>query len=886
MTELWRRLRTLFRRDRFDRDLAEEMQSHVEMQAEENRASGMNAPAARFAARRQFGNATALKETSREAWGWRALDELARDVRLAFRTLGRSPGFAAVAVITLALGIGLNMAVFTLVYKVVLRPVAYPGVSRLMDVHLILTEERRGTIPMSWSAPKFQELLRWNRSFDALAAFQARVLTLGGTDDERLTAEIVSAQYFRMIGVNAQLGRVFVDEDDTPAGAHAAMLISDGLWRRNFGADPKVVGRAIRISGIPLTIVGVMPPGFKGETGRTEAWASMTAYFKASPNPGRREHNLEAIGRLKPGVSPRQADEDVRQVVARMEHEHPTDPTGQTKWSGGVRPLLEARVDPQLRRALWILQAATACVLLMACVNLANLLLGRGAARRREVAIRLALGTSRGALLRQLLVEPVLLALAGGMAGLFLAAGGLRALGLIFPAAQWSFTFEYARFIDPESLRIELPLVVFGALLALATGIAFGLLPAWHTARADLNQGLRGGLEAAGPRHIRLRNALVVAQMALALVLLAGADLTIRSFATLLATNFGVETRNILTMTVQPRSHDEAARRAFYGELERRAAALPGVESAAVSDMLPAYGPDQGTGLRVDGRGAAIDTGVLNASPAYFGLFHIPTLAGRVFDARDSEDGPPVVVLGESAARRFFPGANPLGRRIEYPSMNQLNPPLAEVIGVVGDVKYGPPEAKTRPVVYASTLQSRLGYFLEVRAAGDPRPLVPTLRKTAYTLDPEVRVYDVRTMDQLVGLATWRARLAAVLLGLMAALSLALAAVGIYGVFSYAVAARSREIGVRIALGAGRERILGMVLREGAALSAAAVAVGVPAAWMLTRTLSSQLYRVSPADPVTYISVAALLLAVALLACYLPARRATCVDPVEVLRHE
>ena len=883
MTEPWRRLRALFHRAEFDRGLEEEMQSHLEMQAGENRESGMPSEEARYAALRQFGNATALKETSREAWGWRALDELARDVRLAFRTLGRSPGFAAVAVITLALGIGLNMAVFTLVYKVVLRPVGYRDVGRLMDVHLILTEERRGTIPMSWSYPKFQELLQWNRSFDAVAALQANVLTLIGID-EPLTGEIVSARYFRMIGVNARLGRVFVDDEDLPAGAHSALLISDGLWRRDFGADPAVVGRTLSLSGISMTIVGVMPPGFKGETGRTDAWAPMAAYLAIHPNPGRLGHNLEAMGRLKPGVSPRQADEDVRRVVARMEREHPSG-FGE-KWSGGVRPLLEARVDPQLRRALWILQAATACVLLMACVNLANLLLGRGAARRREVAIRLALGTSRGALLRQLLVEPVLLALAGGMAGLFLAAGGLRALGLIFPAAQWSFTFEYARFIDPESLRIELPLVVFGALLALATGIAFGLLPAWHTARADLNQGLRGGLEAAGPRHIRLRNALVVAQMALALVLLAGADLTIRSFATLLATNFGVETRNILTMTVQPRSHDEAARRAFYGELERRAAALPGVESAAVSDMLPAYGPDQGTGLRVDGRGAAIDTGVLNASPAYFGLFHIPTLAGRVFDARDSEDGPPVVVLGESAARRFFPGANPLGRRIEYPSMNQLNPPLAEVIGVVGDVKYGPPEAKTRPVVYASTLQNRLGYFLEVRAAGDPRPLVPTLRKTAHTLDPEVRVYDVRTMDQLVGLATWRARLAAVLLGLMAALSLALAAVGIYGVFSYAVAARSREIGVRIALGAGRERILGMVLREGAALSAAAVAVGVPAAWMLTRTLSSQLYRVSPADPVTYISVAALLLAVALLACYLPARRATCVDPVEVLRHE
>jgi predicted permease len=883
MTELWRRLRTLIRRDRFDRDLAEEMRSHLEMQAEENRGSGMSSAEARNAARRQFGNVTVLQKTSREAWGWRALDELARDLRLALRTLRRGPGFAAIAVITLALGIGLNMAVFTLVYKVVLRPVAYPGVGRLMDVHLILTEERRGTIPMSWSVPKFQELLRWNRSFDALAAFQVRVLTLGGTDDQRLTAEIVSAQYFGMIGVNAQLGRVFVDEDDAPAGAHAAMLISDGLWRRNFGADPKVVGRAIRISGIPLTIVGVMPPGFKGETGRTEAWASMTAYFKASPNPGRREHNLEAIGRLKPGVSPRQADEDVRQVVARMEREQPTDPTGQTKWSGGARPLLEARVDPQVRKALWILQAATVCVLLIACVNLANLLLGRGAARRRELAIRLALGTSRGALIRQLLVEPILLALTGGAAGLLLAAVALRALGLIFPAAEWNFQFEYARFIDPESLRIGLPLVVCGFLLALATGIAFGLLPAWQAARADVNSGLRGGLEAAGPRHARLRNGLVVAQMALALVLLAGADLTIRSFAALLGDNVGVQTRNIVTLNVQPKSHDAAARRAFYSELERRAAALPGVQSTAVSDVLPAYGPDQGTELRIDGRGAAIDTGVFETSSGYFGVFRVPILAGRVFDANDAEGQPRVAVLSESAARRFFPGANPLGRRIECPHRADC---LAEVIGVVGDVKYGPPEAAARPVVYSSTLQSELGYFLEVRAARDPRPLVPALRAIARALDPEVRVYDVRTIDQLIGLATWRARLAAILLGLMAALSLIIAAVGVYGVFSYAVAARSREIGVRIALGAGRERILGMVLREGATLSVAALALGLPAAWMLTRTLSSQLYRVSPADPVIYVSVAALLLAVALLACYIPARRATRIDPMKTLRCE
>jgi predicted permease len=878
--ETRRRLAAIRRRDRLDRDLAEEMQAHLDMQAQENRDNGMSGEAARYAARRQFGNATALQETSRELWGWRALDELARNLRLALRTLRRGPGFAAVAVITLALGIGLNIAVFALVYKVVLRPVNYRDINRLMDVHLTVTDAR-GTIPMAWSYPKFQELVQWNRSFDSVAAVQANVLTWTGID-EPLTGEIVSARYFRIIGVNAQIGRVFVDDEDLPSGSHSSMLISDGFWRSQFAADPGVIGRTLSISGISLTIVGVMPPGFKGETGRTDAWAPMSAYLAIHPNPGRGAHNLEAMGRLKPGVSPRQADEDVRRLVARMEREHPS--TFGEKWSGGARPLLEARVEPQVRQALWILQAATVCVLLIACVNLANLLLGRSAARRRELAIRLALGTSRGALVRQLLVEPVLLALAGGIAGLFLAAAGLRALGLVFPAAGWSFNFEYARFIDPESFRLELPLVVCGVLLALATGIGFGLLPAWQAARADLNQGLRSGLEAAGPRHIRLRNGMVVAQMALALVLLAGADLTIRSFATLLATNFGVETRNILTLNVQLRgSRDEAARREFYGELERRAAALPGVEAAAASDMLPSYGPDWGTGLRVDGRGPAIDTNDFEVSPAYFGLFRIPTLAGRVFDERDRLDGPRVVVLSESAARRFFPGENPLGRRIDYPRVNDA---LAEVVGVVGDVKYSPPEAKARPAVYSSTLQNQLGSFLEVRAARDPRPLVPALRRIAHALDPEVRVYDVRTVDQLIGLATWRARLAAVLLGLMAALSLAIAAVGVYGVFSYAVAARSREMGVRIALGAGRERILGMVLGEGATLSAAALAVGLPAAWLLMRTLSSQLYRVSPADPVIYISVAALLLAVALLACYIPARRATRIDPMQTLRSE
>ncbi|MFB3776288.1 MAG: ADOP family duplicated permease [Bryobacteraceae bacterium] len=875
MGPFFRRLLALFRRDHLDRDLEEEMRLHLEMKADE-----AGDPAS---ARRSFGNPLLLREQSKDLWAWRWLDALARDMRYALRTLRRSPGFVAVAVTTLALGIGLNLAVFALIYKIVLRPVDYRGVDRLMDVHLIFTEERRGTIPMTWSYPKFQELLRWNRSFETLTALQRSVLTLSEVED-RFTAEIVSANYFRMIGVNAQRGRVFVDEDDTPTGAGCALLISDALWRGNFGADPGAVGRTLRLNGVPMTIVGVLPPGFKGETGRTEAWATMAAYLTIDPNPGRGAHNLQAIGRLKAGVSPKQADEDVRRVVARMERDHPSDRTSRTKWTGGARPLLEARVDPRLRKVLWTLQAATACVLLIACVNLANLLIGRGAARRRELATRLALGTGRMGLMRQMLVEPVLLALAGGTAGLLLAAGGVRALAHFLPSAGWNFLSSgYTRFIDPATLRLELPLVLGGVLLALATGIVFGLLPAWQAMRADLSQGIRSGLDVAGPAHLRLRNGLVAAQMALALVLLASADLMIRSFAALVGTDFGVETRNILTLNVQPRIRDLSARRVFYGELERRVGALPGVESAALSSVLPAFGPDEGTVLRIDGRGSPIETGVFQTSPTYFRLFQVPVLAGRVFTDADREDRPRVVVLSDSAARRFFPGENPVGRRIEYPHAIQN---LAEVVGVVGDVKYGPPEERTRPVVYSSTLQNRPGSFLVVRAAHDPRPLIPALRQTVRALDREARVYDVRTIADIVAQATWRARLAAVLLGLMAALSLALAAVGVYGVFTYAVAARYRDFGVRLALGAGRSRILRMVLREGAVLSSVSLAVGLPFTFVLTRLLSSQLYRVSSADPLAYSSAIMLLVAVAMLACYLPARRATRIDPMEALRHE
>jgi predicted permease len=558
-------------------------------------------------------------------------------------------------------------------------------------------------------------------------------------------------------------------------------------------------------------------------------------------------------------------------------------PTGWgEQWSGGARPLLAARVDPALRKSLWILQGATLCVLLIGCVNLANLMLGRGTARRRELAIRLAMGTSRGALARQMLMEPVLLALGGGAMGLILAGWGLRLLASFLPAER-SSPFEYTRFIDPQTFRVELPLFALGMLLALATGLLFGLLPAWQAARGDVNEGLRSGLEARGPNSIRIRNALVVAQMALALVLLAGADLMIRSFSALLASNLGAETHRILTLAVRPSSADPAARRAFFLEFERRAAALPGVEAAALTNGLPGSGSDEGTTLHVEGREGTVDTGDYFVSPSFFKLFRIPIIAGRPFDERDGPDRPRVAIISETAARRFFPGHNPLGRHMDSP---QADDTQAEVVGVVGDVRFGLPRAKDRPVVYCSTMQFRAGGYLAVRTAGDPRAPIGSLRNLARALDPEAPVYGIRTMDERVAEGTWHERLGAALLGVMAGLSLALAAAGIYGVFSYAVAARTRDFGVRIALGATRGSILAMVVRECATLAVVALVIGLPVARALSRLLSGQLFRVSTANPLTYAATAGLLVSVALLACVIPARRATRIDPVVALRSE
>ncbi len=882
--EFGRRLSVIFNRERFDRELDEEMQFHIELQAEENRENGMTDVVARRAARRQFGNSALLKETSREAWNWPWVESLSRDIVFALRLIRRSPLFAVLTVLTLALGLGANMVIFTTIYHALLRPVQYRDLGRLMDIHLIMPDSR----PMFWSYPKFEDLRRWNQSFESIAAWQTRDVTLGGgVRPERLTATVVSACYFRIIGVDASVGRVFTDDEDTLEWRRPVMLISDGLWRRDFGGDPGVVGRTAQLEEMAFTVVGVLPPGFRGESGQTDVWVPMAAYllrYRQAP-PARNAHNLNAIGRLKAGVSSRQANEEVRMIVARMEREHPSSSSGNA-WSGGVRPLTDALVDPLVRNALWILQAATAALLLIACLNLSGMLLGRSAARRREIAIRLALGVNRRALIRQLLVEPVLLALAGGAIGLLFARWGMTWLGSGLPADETFVWYESLHAIRSEALGFELPLVALFSLASLFTGLLFGFLPAWRAAGWDVNEVLKsGGATTGNPPYVRTRDVLVVAQMAMTLVLLSGAGLMTRSLAARLATTVGAETRDIVTMRIATsRRYGRTEIQAFNHELQRRAEALPGVEAAAITGSIPLSDRYSVTGISIEGKGNKFEAGIHEASPEYFELFRIPLLKGRFFDERDRTGAPLVVLINDTAARQFFPGENPIGRHMAYPSMTQHQ---AEIIGVVRDVKYHSLENPVTADVYTSTLQAPFsGGILALRTSGDPLAVIPSVREQVRSMDPELPIYDVMTMSERLSSVTWRARLSSFLLTGMSVLALLLAALGIYGVFTYRVVARTRDIGLRMALGAGRPDILRLVMGESILICAVSLALGLPAAIALSRLLTSQLYGVSPYDPLTYVFVVALLASAALTASYLPARRATRIDPMKILRHE
>ena len=816
------------------------------------------------------------------------------DIRLAVRSLRRQPGFAAVAVLTLALGIGANTAILSTIHHALLRKPPYKDPDRIAMLRLIDPEEG-STDSLPWSYPYFEDLrARRVPALQEVAALWPWHGNLSGIEiPERLAVEMVSAQYFPLLGVQAARGRVFLPDEDTAPGQPVA-LVSDALWRRHFGADPGLVGRTISLEDKPLTVVGVMPQGFRGLTGQADVWVPMqlapTLTF-ARRLERRYSHFLDVVARVRPGVTREQADAELTGALAQIHQETPPpEDGGYEKLALRAIPLQEDRIDPSFSRALYILFAAVGLVFLIACVNVVNLLLVRAASRHRETAVRVAMGASRGRLVRGFLAESVVLGLLGGVAGLLVAQLGIRLVGRYLPV-------EVLSTMQLETFRLGAEVFGLNLLLALLTGLLLGVLPAFQATRGNIQSWLKQGpAGVSGTRSLGRLNPLsllVVSEIALSLVLLIGAGLMLRSFAQLWSVRLGFEPENVVAMSISHTFQEPFGpeRMVFYEQMLQKVDALPGVESASVTNLLPVSleGGERGT-LAVDGRtyaeSFASTVGVHMIGPRYFDTLSIPILRGRAFTDRDRGGSPRVAILNQAAAEHFFPGENPLGKRVQ-PSIGWDEGDFAEVVGVVGDVKYGRVEEAPAPALYVPFQQNPYSQvYLLVRTSLSAEALLPTVQKTVRELDPSLPFYDARSLESHLGDTLSKVRFSTLLLTVFAVLACALAAIGLYGVMSYSVSRRTFEIGIRLALGARPEGIFGMILRDALSLAAVGIAIGLALALASTRLLASFLYQLSTADPATFAGVAMLLLAVSAGAAYVPARHALAVEPTTALRSE
>ncbi len=820
-----------------------------------------------------------------------------RDLEHALRQMRRSPGFTLAAVLTLAIGIGATTAIFSLIHAALLRPLPYPEADRLVELAFELPLDAGRDTMFAWSYPKYQTLRELEHPFEALAGYQAFDLNLTGTDrPERLSVEIVSGEYLPLLGVRAAFGRTFLPEEDATPRTHPVVLLSHGLWTRRYGADPRVVGAEVEVNGVPLTVVGVLPEGFRGLSGTAEAWVPMMmapALTYDERLEERWSHWHGVVGRLAAGVSLEAARARLPALASAVGEAHVSPAGGGPDWGMLARPLEEARLDPELRRAAYVLLGAVGFVLLIGCLNVAGLLLARAAGRRREVAIRLAVGADRRRLLRQFLVESLALALLGGAVGVLVAVWAVDALAAIAPTLAGET--RLSPLVDLRDVGVDLPVLGFALAISILTGLLFGLAPALRACRPDAVDALHGDASTdLLTRRRDRRGALVAVEVALALVLLVGAGLMVRSFSALRGVPIGFAPERVLTFRLQPAGSqvDLAGAPAFYRELIERLEGLPGVEGVGVNTCAPLSSACMGSlVVRLDGqeltpdRGSS-DIGVHPVNGGYFRTLDIPLVRGRAFDERDRADAPLVAIVNESAARALWPGEDPLGRRIGVASY-PFGDATAEVVGVVGDVRYGALEAPSRPDVYVATGQGgRPRATVFVRAAGDPSALLPAIRREMAALSPDLPIFDVATLEDRVAEASARARFSTLLLGLFAAVALGLALIGIYGTVAYTVAERTRELGLRRALGASRRRVLSLVVRGVLAPTLIGLAVGLVVSLALTRALGRLLYGVGALDPLTFAAVALGLLLAALAAGTVPARRATRVDPMLVLRAE
>jgi predicted permease len=881
LSQLRIQIQMLFGRGKAGAQLEDELRFHLEQQIAENMAAGMNAKEARNAALRTFGNPGAIREQARETWSWNSLDLLMVDLRQSIRSLRRDPSFSIVAILVLALGIGANIALFTVVHSVLLKPLPFNDPERLVRIY---EADARGRFRDNIVAGGVFAIWKTqSKSFTDLAIKRLAGYNLSeaskesnGAPPEFVLGEISSWNLFPLLGVKPALGRFFSADEDRP-GANGAVVLSWGLWKRRYGGDPAVLGRTIDLDAKPYTVIGVLPADFTYPNANVQLWAPLYHERSAEMMQMVQAHNFDVIGRLKPGVTSVEATAELDTIQKRIRRQNPTGPVND---AANLRPILDAEVYG-VKSGLYALLAATGCLLFIACLNIAGLLIARSATRRKEIAIRTALGGSRVRLIRTQILESVLLSAGGGLLGAAIAYAGLRWLVAVrtdIPRAS--------------SIHIDSFTLVFALASVLVCGLIAGLIPAFAANNRNILQSLqessRGNSGGAG--RVGLRRLLLAAEVGLSVVLLVGAGLLLKTYEQMRAVNLGCATHNILTVDVTlPKStyNDGVKRVSFAEQLTTRVAALPGVRGVGMASTLPGTGHNGDDIFRIPEHPTRpsdelLDASTVYADPGYFQAMQIPLLSGRFLDPSEKLDKAHSLIVNQALAKQYFPGENPLGKHIVSDALGDGK--AYEIVGVVGDTRETLTDPAPPTIYFPFYLgQTRL-VRLVTRSGGDATALALPIRKIIAAIDHELPLIGVFTMENLVGRATLQASFDALLLAAFAVFSLILAALGLFGVLSYIVAQRTSEIGIRIALGAQRKQVLRTVLFDGLRPAVTGLIAGLIASAIAARLIQSILYGTKPYDPAIFATVAVTLLLVAALACLVPAWRASRLDPMQALR--
>ena len=879
-----------FWRRRKDEELDAEIRGHLDEAIRDRIERGEAPDEARANVLREFGNVGLVKEITREMWGWVWLERFTQDLRFGLRMLWKNPGFAFITILTLALGIGANTTIFSFANALLLRPLA--GIAepeRLAQIGRTTKTNPFGTL----AYPDYLDYREQNTTFAEIAVYNETAMHLStGQESERVQGALVSGNYFDALGVRALQGRLLTVADSQTEGAEPVAVLSAGLWRGRFGADPNIVGKTISLNSHACTIVGIASEGFSGTRlgAKVDIWAPITMAQYADPGLARLNGEqfrgrgivwLEAFGRLKPNVTMEQAGADLSNIARRLGEIHT-----QTNKERGVAiiPGLGLRIDERqpARDFMRFLLASAGVVLLIACANVAGLLLARGSARRKEISVRLALGASRLRVIRQFLTESLLLALGGGLLGLLLAMWLSLWLRALLPE-------QFLGMPLAVDLSLDVRVLSFTLFITLLTVVLFGLAPALQLSKPDMLSTFKEQWAVGrGAGLARLRSALVIVQIALSLILLAGAGLCLRTLSNARAIGFGFDTEHVLTAKIDlgRQRYAEPQGQLFYQQLLARAQSLPGMQQASLALCVPLTGSDYGTGIKLEGQTERINVLYNIVTPRYWETMGIPLLRGRDFSPQDNAQAPRVAIVNEALARQLWPNENPLRKRFTAQRRNYDNQPV-EVIGVVRDTVGHAPFAPMPAQLYLPLPQCYGAEMtLHVRANGQPEELIPSVQQAIRELDRNLPLYGVRTLDWQLDNSLTPQRLAALLISSFGLLAMALATIGLYGVMSYAVAQRIPELGIRLALGAQARDVLLLMLKQGGELALIGVLIGIGGAWALTRLIKTLLYGVSPTDPLTFALTAVGLLLVALLACWIPSRRATRIDPLIAIRRE